>query len=214
MRTKIIATWLGFVSATILALPQPPNPWVVLVSAIVGALLIYVGFEGAERCRPLPEVAPAQRWKRAAASLLAGAGLGAILLGVLIALAKAEPAVRARFVNRLTEAWWRPWALAYESAILEEVVFRLVILTLVVWAAKRMFTVGLVVSVIAFGLAHLPAWLAATHATPALVVVVMVLNGIAAVLFCILFWKWGLPYAILAHFAGDVVIQTLGPRLV
>lgn len=221
MRTRITATWLAFLSATALALPQPPNPWIVLLSAVVGAVLIYAGFAAAERCRPLPQRPPGTRLTLAAISLLAGTALGFILLGALILLARAEPALRARFANRLHEPWWRPWALAYESSILEEVVFRLVILTLVAWATLRItknarlaFIAGLVASTIAFGLAHLPAWLAATHATPLLVAAVMTLNALGAILLGFVYWRWGLPYAIVAHFAGDMVIQVLGPRVV
>jgi hypothetical protein len=41
----------------------------------------------------------------------------------------------------------------------------------------------------------------------------MLLNGIGAVAMGWLFWRWGLPYAVLCHFAGDVVIQGIGPRV-
>jgi hypothetical protein len=33
-------------------------------------------------------------------------------------------------------------------------------------------------------------------------------------LFGWVFWRWGLPYAFLCHAAGDVVIQSLAPRLI
>jgi hypothetical protein len=52
-----------------------------------------------------------------------------------------------------------------------------------------------------------------THATPALVGAVLLLNGAGGLLFGLLFWRWGLPYAIVCHFFGDVVVQGLGPRL-
>jgi hypothetical protein len=43
--------------------------------------------------------------------------------------------------------------------------------------------------------------------------VVLLLNGLGGQLFGWIYWRWGLPYAILSHFAGDVVVQGLGPRL-
>ena len=62
-------------------------------------------------------------------------------------------------------------------------------------------------------MAHLPAWAAATQSTPALLAAVVALNAVAALAMAWAFWRWGLPYAILAHLAGDLVVQTLGPRL-
>ncbi|HEV7518467.1 MAG TPA: CPBP family glutamic-type intramembrane protease [Thermoanaerobaculia bacterium] len=133
-----------------------------------------------------------------------------------------EPALRARFAGRLADPIWRPWALAFESSILEEITFRLFGLTVLTWLAARLvrgtgapFAIGLGGSALLFGLAHLPAWASATasHATLILMGVVLLLNGVGGLLFGWLFWRWGLPYAILCHFAGDVVIQALGPRL-
>ena len=78
---------------------------------------------------------------------------------------------------------------------------------------NRPFLVGLLVSTLAFGLVHLPAWAAATSVRWPLVAVVMVLNGLGGVLFGWIFWRWGLVYAIVCHAAGDVVVQALGPRV-
>ena len=46
----------------------------------------------------------------------------------------------------------------------------------------------------------------------ALAIAVIVLNRAGGVSFGWLFWRWGLAAAILCHFAGDIVIQTFGPR--
>jgi hypothetical protein len=154
-------------------------------------------------------------------SLLAGAALGAVLLGFLALWAAAEPALRARFAGRLGEPAWRPWALAVESSVLEEVVFRLFALSVIAGLAKRFFRqdgrvsfgLALAGSAILFGLAHLPAWLSAAPASVPLIAAVLTLNGLGGLLFGWLYWRWGLPYAICCHFAGDVVIQALGPHV-
>ena len=93
-------------------------------------------------------------------------------------------------------------------------------MSVVAWAMARLLkratwavATSVVVSTVLFGLAHLPAWSAATPASAALVVAVLLLNGAGALLLAWLYWRWGLPYAILAHFAGDVVVQSLAPRL-
>ena len=215
----LAATWLGFVLATALALPQPPRPGLVALGALVGALLVAGGFAGTSRVRPLPPRNGPARARLALLALLAGSAVGALLLGLVVLLARAEPALRARFAGRLDETAWRPLALALESSILEEVAFRLFLLGGVAWVAARWlpraWAVGLAVGVstLLFGMVHLPAWAAATATTPALLVLVVALNAIAALVMAWVFWRWGLPYAILAHLAGDLVVQTGGPRL-
>jgi hypothetical protein len=137
-----------------------------------------------------------------------------------VLLTRVEPALRARFANRLGEPAWRPFALALESAVLEEVVFRLFVMSVVTWAIARLLkrakwavAIGVFVATALFGLAHVPAWSAVTPPTAVLVAAVVLLNGLAALLLAWLFWRWGLPYAILAHFAGDLVVQSVAPRL-
>ena len=47
-------TWLAFLVAAGLALPQPPNPISLARAAIVGAVLVVLGFLVASRCRTIP----------------------------------------------------------------------------------------------------------------------------------------------------------------
>ena len=68
-------------------------------------------------------------------------------------------------------------------------------------------------STLLFALAHLPRWLSLTGPSPALIAAVLVLNGAGGLLFGWIFWRWGLPYAILCHAAGDLIIQTFAPHL-
>jgi membrane protease YdiL (CAAX protease family) len=144
----------------------------------------------------------------AAFAVLIGIGIGSALVAVLVLLAHGEPALRARFAGRLAEPAWRPWVLGFESSILEEVIFRLFVMR----RSGGPFFIALVASIVLFGLAHLPAWLAIVHVTPGIVGAVLSLNGLGGLLFGWLFWRWGLPYAILCHFAADIIVQGLGPR--
>lgn len=217
-----LTTWLALVVALCLALPRPLEIPLVLVGALIGAVLIGLGFAAASRSRdPIPSRTPSRRVRLALLSLLSGALLGAGLLGILVLWASAEPALRARFAGRLGEPAWRPWILAVESSILEEVIFRLFALTVIAWLARRLlrrservsFTFALVASALLFGLAHLPAWLSLAPASGPLIGAVLILNGLGGLLFGGVYWRWGLAYAICCHFAGDVVVQALGPRV-
>jgi hypothetical protein len=225
------ATCLAFALAVCLALPRPLHVGAVLLGAALGAVLIVAAFPAVSRVRPLAGRTPRERSRLAGLSLLAGAALGAVLVGALVPISRLEPALRARFTGRADEPLWRPLALAVESSILEEVVFRLFLFGVAAWAADRLLrrlgatrwtearrrtwavATGVLLSTALFGAAHLPAWFAATRGSVALVAVVMLLNGTGALLLAWIFWRWGLPYAILAHFAGDLVVQLAGPRL-
>ena len=215
-----LATWLAFCAASALALPQPPDLLQLGLGAVVGLVLVVVGFAAAARWRRVTAHSPRARLRLGALALLVGAGLAAVLLAVLAAFSRVEPLIRARFADRLEEPPWRPWALAFESSILEEVAFRLFVLSVVAWIAVRFLErtstvewTAIGVAAVLFGLAHLPAWAAATTVSAALAAAVVVLNGIAGLALGWIFCRWGLPYAILCHFAGDVVVQSLGPRL-
>ena len=215
-----LATWLAFCAASALALPQPPDLLQLGISALVGLVLVLLGFAAASRWRRVTGHTSRARLRLGALSLLVGVVLSAVLLAALAAFSRVEPLIRARFADRLEEPLWRPWALAFESSILEEVAFRLFALSVVAWIAHRLLKrtataewTAIAVSALLFGLVHLPAWAAATSINAGLIAAVLVLNGIGGVAFGWMFCRWGLPYAILCHFAGDVVIQSLGPRL-
>lgn len=212
-------SWLAFVLAICLALPQPPSPLHVAIGSAAGAFLILVGFGAVTRCRTLARHGARQRAKLMALAAVAGAAMGLVLLLAMLFLSDLEPALRARFAGRVSEPAWRPWTLAFESSILEETTFRLFAMSVVAWLTDRLlrnsraaWLIALAVSALLFGLAHLPAWLALTHPTVGLISCVLLLNGAGGLLLGWIFWRWGLPYAIVCHLLGDVVVQGLGPR--
>ena len=213
-------SWLAFVAAICLALPQPPNLLQVAIGSVAGGFFILVGFAAVTRSRTLPRHGVKQRVKLALLAAGAGVVMGLVLLGAMRFLAGLEPALRARFAGRISEPLWRPWALGFESSILEETTFRLFAMGVIAWLAARLFRnlraawlIALAGSALLFGLVHLPAWLSLTHPTVGLIASVLVLNGAGGLLFGWIFWRWGLPYAIVCHLFGDVVVQALGPRL-
>ena len=42
---------------------------------------------------------------------------------------------------------------------------------------------------------------------------VLLLNGVAGGFLGLVYWRWGIEAAIAAHFAADLVVQGVGPRL-
>ena len=204
------------------ASPRPIGPGPFAAALAAGAVLIVLGLVMARRLGHRPPVRPG----RLAAALVLGALVGAVVLAVLVyALVPLEPALAARLRPRAQGPAWMPLALAVEASVLEELVFRLFLFTLVVWLAARAWRRGPVavtplqvgvanlVSTLAFAGVHVPAWLAATQVSAALIAAVLLLNGVAGGFLGLVYWRWGIEAAIAAHFAADLVVQGVGPRL-
>ena len=223
----IVALWL--------AAPRPVELTLFGVASVSAAIAIALGLAAAGRFgrgAMIDSAAAVRPRDRAeAARRLIGSGvlgfvLGAIILGVLIfALVPLEPALAARLHSRVGDPAWMPVALAFESSVLEEVVFRLFLLSCLVWLLGRgwrrdvqepapiVVWSAILVSSAAFGLAHLPSWLGVVQATPLLVGSVLVLNGVAGIALGRVYWRWGLEAAVVCHFAADLAVQGIGPKL-
>lgn len=220
--------------ALVIAAPQPLRPLDLAIGAAVAGSLIALGLRAAApfgRGAPLFDRLGRTKpdWsthiRNFAWSLLAGALLGAVLLLLLLFLTSIEPRLSARLAARAGQPIWIPLLLAVEASILEEVGFRLFLMSGLVWLLTRfrradprqpsaaIVRIALVVSALAFGLVHLPSWFAVVEPTPLLVTVVLVLNGLGGLLLGQVYWRWGIEAAILCHFAGDMVVQGIGPLL-
>jgi hypothetical protein len=221
-------------AAVYLALPRPVSPVSFGVAMVVMLVAVLLGSAAAA---PFGKGAPvadaigsgrapgAAEWRRLALAPLVGAGAGGALLVALVWAAAREPALAARLAPRTGQAAWMPWALAFESAVIEEIVLRLGLMSVVAWLVARLAGAGndgdrpvvlwtaVAVSTLAFGLVHLPAWLEVAEPTAFLIATVLLFNGGAGVVLCLVYWRWGLLAAILCHTAADLVVQTLGPAL-
>jgi membrane protease YdiL (CAAX protease family) len=148
---------------------------------------------------------------------LAG-GVGIVLNWFLF-----KPFLPPHFVARsedLNKLLPLPTRLLY-GGITEELLLRWGLMTLLVWAAWRLFQRGrgqvhsgyfiaaIVISAIIFGLGHLPvAFLLVPNANAALVIYVISANFIFGVIAGFLYWKKGLESAIIAHMMVHVVMLT------
>ena len=215
---SILALWL--------AAERPLNLALFGVAAVCVTFAIALGLAAAGRFGRGVALSGAGAVRIVGWSGLLGFVLGLTIMGILIyGLVPLEPALAARLRARAGAPAWMPFALAFESSVLEEVVFRLLLMSCLVWllargwrrkvveAAPAVVWGAILVSSLAFGLVHLPAWLSVAQATPLLIGSVLALNGMAGVALGQVYWRWGLEAAMVFHFAADLAVQGIGPRL-
>lgn len=119
-------------------------------------------------------------------------------------------------------ARWQALLASFYGAVTEELLLRLIFMTLIAWLLVRLlgeaeivpremlFSTAIVASAVLFGIGHLPAAAAVWGLTPPVVMRVVLLNAAAGVPFGFLYWRWGLEYAMIAHFAADVALHVVG----
>ncbi|PYQ32072.1 MAG: hypothetical protein DMF56_02950 [Acidobacteria bacterium] len=215
-------TWWLYVlgvAATFLSFPYPPKLLALLAGEIVVILMIWAGLWFGAHVQ-LGSSIPSLR--RAVIALLIGIACGGIVIA-LLPLA----GLQSRIIKEASIPLWQWLIIAFDSATLEEIVFRLFIVSLVVWlinvataalsgrgAAEGSGThigiwIALVISALLFGAAHLNRWI---HSGPTVIVAVILVNGLVAIALGLLYVKWGIEAAMLGHFAGDVMLHIIGPH--
>jgi len=124
-----------------------------------------------------------------------------------------------------TIAWWKGFLASFYGGIVEEILIRLFLMTLIIWIImkvtqatiaspkKTIIWIAIIGAALVFGAAHLPAVAALTKVTPSLVTRTLVLNGIGGIIFGWLFWKRGLEAAMISHFSADIIIHVITPLI-
>jgi hypothetical protein len=141
-------------------------------------------------------------------------------LGANVALAAADTAIR----DLLREHFAEPltWTRAISVAVVEEIAFRLFLMSLVAWIAARflneartVFLTALMVSAFLFAVVHLLGRPLPTHSEVAALYVlgVVVKSGVAGLVLGWVFWRWGLPYAMVCHFGANGLHKVFEPML-
>lgn len=154
--------------------------------------------------------------------LCTGIKLGA-LAGVLIVVFDAVFRLFMDPISTVEVPLWKGFLAAFYGGIVEEILLRFFLMTLIVWLlwrltqtrsempTGRIVWTAIIVAAVLFGLGHLPATAALTVLTPLVVFRAIILNGIGGVIFGWLYWKRGLEAAIIAHFATDIVLLVVVP---
>ncbi len=215
-----------------LALPQPIRP-LILIAAVAGYLLAAaLGLFFASRIAA--DTPCGERWPLAVpltARIIIGSVVSGVLIGTfaLIAVfsaARNHPHVLARLRPRMEMAVWRRLVLALHAGITEETLFRLVLLSGAIWialmisrrlrvrtSANAIFWFCNIAIAVAFGAAHLSAWAAVTNVTVLLAAGVIVVNAVGSLALGVVYWRWGIVAAMIAHVCADATLWGLGPSL-
>jgi membrane protease YdiL (CAAX protease family) len=214
---RAAAAWLAFMAGLVIG-DDVEGAAAVGVGGAIGAALVVVGFAAASRCRVLARRSNTHWLRLCGLSLAVGAGMGLVNLAANRGIAEADPVLRTLMVERMARLDPRPWEAIFAGPITEEVVFRLFVMSVIAWVATRVtksanaaFVVALIGSAAIFAAPHLERPIPddpmlATFYRAAL----MTKYTLLGVPLGWVFWRWGLPYAILCHGAANATHRALG----
>ena len=179
-----------------------------------GALLgVWLGLAVVDGVRLLPVRNAAARARLATRAAAAGIGLGLLNLAANYVMALADPVIGEQMVERWSA--FSRWSVVIAEPVLEEVIYRLLLMGAIAWVAARftrdrqaIFIVALGVSSALFGIAHV---FYGGVAAPMYQLGIAAKSGVLALALGWIFWRWGLPYAILAHSTANAVHLVLWP---
>ena len=214
----VAAAWIAFMAGLMVG-GDLTDPVSVAIGGVSGAALVFVGFAAAWRCRTLHRSATVNRLRLTLLALAVGATLGLCNLAANWTIAAADPRIRAVLVERM--ATLAPLDALIASPIVEEVAVRLFLMSAMAWVVLRVtkrtgvaFAIALIGSALVFALLHLgrpfpgdP--VLANYYRAAL----MTKYTLAGMPLGWIFWRWGLPYAIVAHAAGNAAHLALQDAL-
>ena len=153
-----------------------------------------------------------------------GAGLLMILLDVYVFVPKLETQLQS-LGETVRPSAWQGFLASFYGGIVEEVMTRLFLLTLLAWLGSKIshtddgkptpvvMWIAILIAGLIFGIGHLPTVAAmGILLTPLYIVRTLVLN-LAGIIYGWLYWKRGLESAMLAHFSTDIAVHVLGALL-
>lgn len=205
----------------------------VVQAGLLIAIAIYVGLLAARAVGLRLPVLEAMLEGRPALPVLL-AGLPVALLVGFGAGAGIIALERYYFQPRLPEAFhevkakqasWKRALVCFYGGIYEELLLRLFVMSGLIWLIGRVwpasagqippgtFWMANIIATLLFGLGHLPATARIAPLTPLIVARALILNGLAGLLFGVLFLHYGLEFAIIAHFCMDIMMHLVLPEL-
>ncbi|MFE3572975.1 CPBP family intramembrane glutamic endopeptidase [Lysinibacillus sp. NPDC059133] len=161
-------------------------------------------------------------------SILGSSVLWGILGGVLVVLLCIpfwNMSVELMKAEMAVPVWKSALAIFYGGTA-EEILFRLFLMTLLVWIASKIkkakdggptkigVWLAIIITGVIFGLGHLGITGAMTAITSDVIFRAVLLNGSLSVIYGWLYWKKGLESAMIAHFSTDFVLHILIPHVI
>lgn len=157
-------------------------------------------------------------------TLLTGIATGAVIVG--LERYYFQPRLPEAFHNvKGKQATWKRALACFYGGIYEELLLRLFIMAGLIWLIGRVwpapdgqihlgaFWAANIIASLLFGLGHLPATARIAPLTPLIIARALLLNGLAGLLFGVLFLRYGLEFAMIAHFTMDIMIHLVLPEL-
>lgn len=159
------------------------------------------------------------RSSRWLSSVVLGVIVGVIIILFLQALEALSP--DAVPTTAAGPAWWKGLLASFYGGIVEEVLCRLFLVSLLVWLGARVlhstapgasvYWAAIMLAALIFGAGHLPALAQTTALTTVAVLRTVGLNALGGFAFGWLFWRRGLEHAMVAHFSADLVLHVAAP---
>jgi membrane protease YdiL (CAAX protease family) len=189
-----LLSWIGLRVGAPLGLGAPLIRW-----------LVDASFQ--ERIRP-------RRWL-VAATIGVSAGIVIVLLDLVLKPMLPPP---LHEVPGSVERW-KGFMACFYGGVTEELLMRLFVMTLLVWAMARAmrrrtnasYVLAIALSALIFGAGHLPLALQIWGNGFVNVSRTLVLNAIAGAVFGWMYWRYGLEHAMLAHLSADIVLHVVAP---
>ena len=217
-------------AAVLLAIPPPYELPTLLGSLLLLAVMLHIGFlaAAASGIDCFGSTSAKTQRNRAVISFVAGFALGLFLLLTLrFVVARFEPRILERLARDAAVPLWKWAIILFHAPVLEELMFRLFALSIAVWALSRLPVlktsqghaargvpvIANVLSSLAFAALHLPAWYQAGEVGPGLLASVVILNVLPGYVMGHIYLRFGIQFAILAHFGGDLGLHIVGRAL-
>jgi hypothetical protein len=151
----------------------------------------------------------------------AALGLGAAVGVICILLVPLLP-IPSVAMNQ--PVWWKGLLASFYGGIGEEVLCRLLLVSVFVWIGARLtrprppgtavYIAAIVLAAVLFGAGHLPQLVLLTGSLNlAAASSVVALNALCGIAFGWLFWRYGLEHAMVAHFSADLVLHVAASLL-
>lgn len=168
--------------------------------------------------------------RRVLSALPLAGGVGVACGAIVLALRAGFTPLLPERIQRASESAsipspWEGFLASISAGVNEEVLFRLGLMTVLVFLGAKLFRQGerpaagivwtsIVAVALLFGAVHLPQAAAIGGGLPAsLVAYILLANGLGGAAFGWLYWKWGLLAAVTAHFATDIVVLVIVPTI-